>query len=394
MEYALKTGYKDAREALAVSNMKWEHRTDTREERLDSVQTALDYVYEILDAYDDAVLITERQFTLDTYVSDDVGGTNDVIVIVPSLDLLFVLDFKHGAGEVVEVYENEQLQIYGLGGLEYAVTINGQDGKPLLTDNPVVVLVIMQPRAFHPKGPVREWTIDGDKLRAFKEKMEDAVLATQAPDAPLVPGKAQCRWCDAAVTCPAVERQAMQAMQANFSSVRLAVDALDGAAHTILPDPKDLPLDRLADILRLEPVVTAFFKKAYDEADAYARQGHPVPGFKLVEAQARRKYVGAPAETAGELMKLTGAAIDDVYPRKLIGITDGEKLIKAAYKERYGKGNARKAAEDAVKDFALLTVKDTSGTLVLVPMSDSRQAVTLGNQFAGAVSLPPTVEHK
>lgn len=189
--------------------------------------------------------------------------------------------------------------------------------------------------------------------------------------------------------CPAVERQALEAAHVNFATVKLAAEAAqDGSAHLIVPDPKDFPVDKLAQLLTLAPIIEAFLSKAYDEAEAYMRQGIAVPGFKLVEAQARSKWYGADSEIASHLMALTGAGIDDVYPRKLITITDAKKLVTEVFKARAQKGKLKQAAEDANKAVAALTLRDTSGNLKLVPVSDSRQAVPIGNAFAGRIALP------
>jgi hypothetical protein len=50
----------------------------------------------------------------------------------------------------------------------------------------------------------------------------------------------------------------------------------------------------------------------------------------------------------------------------LVPLTTAEKLVVEAYKKRAGRGQKKKAAEDARQSFAFLTLKETSGTLTLV----------------------------
>jgi hypothetical protein len=95
----------------------------------------------------------------------------------------------------------------------------------------------------------------------------------------------------------------------------------------------------------------------------------------MVEAQARRKWYGKDEDVAAKLMELTGAQLDDVMPRKLIGITDADKLAKAAAQRQNPELSAKQASEQATKQLANLTDKSTSGKLVLVETTDKRPAV-------------------
>lgn len=380
LEFALRGRFRVALEAYAASDLKWEHRTDDESARLDSVQVALDYVYDLLDTYDDAEMFLERNVPFPTMITDDCGGTNDVIIAVPALMMMWVIDFKHGAGVAVEVDENKQLMMYGV------LAVTDPDTREIARDFEqwAVTLVIVQPRAFHALGPVREWPVPNGRLAEFVPEVEAAIIECEGDAPVLVPGDAQCRWCPVVTTCPAVERRAMQAVAVNFASVR-------EITRDILPKIADLPADRLSYILQAQDMLETWFKEAYMHALELAKAGYSIPGFKLVEADARRKFSGNEADVAVSLMKLTGAQLDEVYPRSLIGIGDAEKLIVASYKAALGtapsKAALTRAARDGKQAMALLTVKDTTGKLSLAPAGDRRQAVTVQSQF-GAVALP------
>lgn len=376
VEYTLRERYTNAKEALVMSGMVWTHRTDDEDNRLASVQTMLDYVYELLDTYEDAELILEHTFTFPTKTGADAGGTNDVIIIVPSLNLMYVVDFKNGAGHAVEVEDNPQLMFYGVG----ACT----DGGALQYDHYTVILTIVQPRAFHSQGPVREWLVPQGRLDTFVDEVDAAIEACEGESPALVPGPEQCRWCDASSVCPAIEKAALQAVSVNFASVQQITT-------TTLPTVRDVPADRLGEILAAKPILETWLKEAEEYAFELAMAGYTVPGRKLVEAQARRRYTKDDGATAEELMILAGADIDDVMPRTLIGITAGEKLVKDAYKAVAPRGKKKQAAEDAGKAFALLTTKDTSGTLTLVDAADRRQAVNRSAVNFATVALPPPI---
>src|SRR5262252_10309702 len=47
LEYALSNGYASASEAKVMSGIKWEHRHDREDERLEAVQLALNHIQEL-----------------------------------------------------------------------------------------------------------------------------------------------------------------------------------------------------------------------------------------------------------------------------------------------------------------------------------------------------------
>lgn len=390
VEYALAHKERSALNALLSSGMQWTHREDNEAERLEGVQAMLDYVYALLTNYDDAELIIERRFVFPSLVTDECGGTNDVIVFVPSLKLIYVVDYKHGAGVAVDVIENEQLMIYGVGALTIetgAITEDDMVGRLTLPedlDDWTIVLTIVQPRAFHPDGShPREWPVPAGRLIEFVAEVDDAITECEKPDAKLLPGTEQCRWCDAAPTCPALRDKALEQIPINFAGVSVE------APLPPLPPATDLPVNELAKLLTIAPLIETYLAAAYDHAYQLAREGNTVPGFKLVEAQSRRKWHGAEIAVAEQLMALTGNGVDDVFPRGLIGITEAEKMVVTAYKAAAPPGGARAAAKAAHDAMAVLTTKDTSGKLTLVPMTDRRQSVSLNSNFGGIAVLPP-----
>lgn len=369
LEFSLRGKYRDAWLANVEFDLVPTYRADDEMERLASVQTALDYVYGILDAYEDAELILEHQAVFPSHVTDECGGTNDIIIIVHSLGLMYVIDFKHGAGVAVEVQNNKQMLIYGV------MAFDGIDGEP------TVVLVIIQPRAMHRDGPIREWLVPAGHLEDFISEVDDAIISTMADDAPLVPGEAQCRWCDAATICPAIEAKALAAINVNFASVRQVT------AET-LPKAIEQPVDRLAYILQTRDIVEAWYVECYRHALELAKAGYTIPGHKLVTGDSKRQWHGDEAQIANDLMLLSGAELDDVYPRKLIGILAAEKIVADAFKAQAPEGGVRAAAKEAHQVFSEFTTKEPSETISLVPVGDRRQAVTIQSQF-GAVALPP-----
>lgn len=344
------------------------------------VQEALDYVYEILDTYPDAQLLTEQRLHFPSlHAPDDVWGTGDILIFVPSLAWLIVADYKNGVG-AVEVQGNRQLLRYGTS----AVLNNVQHGVLH------VRLVVIQPNAFHPHGNIRHWDLTFDEVLDWACALDAEIERSQAHDAPLVPGEKQCHYCNAATTCPALEARALSVVGSTFASVK----DIPGVQ---LPRPQDMPVDRLAYILDAKDMLEDWLGEVEKHAFELARQGYTVPGRKLVEAQAKRRWYGDTDIVAQQLVDLMGPykseedkakALDTVMPRKLIGITDADKLVARAFKARRKKSEAKQAAEEAAQALAFLTLKESSGNVSLVPVTDARPAVNLGATQFNTVALP------
>jgi hypothetical protein len=73
-------------------------------------------------------------------------------------------------------------------------------------------------------------------------------------------------------------------------------------------------------------------------------------------------------------------------------------MVKDAFKKRVGKSKKRLASEDAGKQFAYFTTKESSGKLTIAPEDDSRPAINKNQQtfggIANSISTPNTKEKK
>jgi hypothetical protein len=183
-----------------------------------------------------------------------------------------------------------------------------------------------------------------------------------------------CRWCAAAAAgvCPAKHAQAVAGL-----GLEGQVTTVDQVTVPMLPDPKTFDAEKLGRILAVKDAITSWLGQVEDYAFGLMQSGAAVPGFKLVEKLSRRKWTGAEADVAAYLTLVHGLDEDEVRPRKLVTITEAEKLLKAALPEPA----ALKAAKDELS--LLYTLKDTSG-LTIAPTSDKRDAVdAVANAIAG-----------
>ena len=276
------------------------------------------------------------------HVNESVYGTADAVVWQPEQQALHICDLKHGAGVPVEVHGNLQLKIYALATL---LTFK----YPART----VTATIVQPRCPHPDGPVRSVTYDVVDLLDFHADLLDGIKRVELAqlnvlneggdsfDATyLKPSEKGCRWCLAAPKCPALKSKAQTLAKQVF-------------APGLPYDPK-----ALAETLDFLPILEGWIKNTREFAYGEAEQGRDVPGWKLVEKRATRKWLEQ-EDIAGRL-ELAGIAMGDCYESKLISPAAAEKLLP---KDQRGLLDE-------------LTVKESSGH-TLVHESDKRPAVKL-----------------
>jgi hypothetical protein len=115
-----------------------------------------------------------------------------------------VTDLKYGAGVAVEVEENSQLLYYAVGLAEmYSWSFEK------------AILVIDQPRAYHSKGPYREWIVGKERVKKAHEELKHAVERCEKPNAPLYAGE-HCQWCRAISICPEFKNQKKRMAQEAF----------------------------------------------------------------------------------------------------------------------------------------------------------------------------------
>lgn len=225
------------------------------------VQTCLKYI-QVTQLNLGATYGVEYQFKL----SADIFGTIDFWAYWPWLQRLIVIDFKYGAGLYVPVQDNSQ-------GQYYATALRLALGLPVA----YVEIGIMQPRCMVGTEipPFRTIEYPVAHLVAFYERMQRGIEATKSPFAPLVTGPHCAKtFCPAAAICPQMQAEGKQALAVNTVPAK-------GQAY----DPREL-----AYWLTKRAALKRFVRSLDEFAYAELRAGRTIPGFKLVEKRAQRKY--------------------------------------------------------------------------------------------------------
>ncbi len=270
-------------------------------------------------------------------------GTADFIRFRPATGHLKVIDFKYGQGIAVEVDDNAQLRYYAAGACARL-----ECEEHIVHD---IEISIVQPRAFHPDGPIRSELISVFGLSDWLDKLFSAMRSSQETDAPLQPGR-HCKFCRAASICPGIQSKALAVAGADFA----------GTSITVPPDPASFSPERLSWVLSSADVLRNWLAAVETRAFAEISQGRDIPGWKLVPRRPTRKW--GDDDVAGDALLAAGLSSDEIYIKKIITPPAAEKLL----------GKEKKAA------VSHLIMAESSG-LALVPTSDKRQAV-LGNAAA------------
>lgn len=147
-------------------------------------------------------LLCETEVRLD-FVEKGMFGTDDA-AIIELFGTLWVIDYKYGAGRLVDPEENTQMIYYGLG-LAHKFDFNFEK----------VRLAIAQPRIVHRDGFFRTWDISIKELKSWTGKFKEGVAACKDPFAPLNPGR-WCYFCPAQDICPAIQDKKFAKAQSVF----------------------------------------------------------------------------------------------------------------------------------------------------------------------------------
>lgn len=324
------------------------------DEMLDNVRVYVDYVYGLLGSK--CKLFVEHGFDLSD-VYPGAYGTNDAAVYDGVNKILHVIDLKYGAGIYVSAKNNPQLRYYALG----ALLELQKEGHEVET----VVMTIVQPRCTTIEGPARSETIDAVDLMEFAADLVMYAKRTAEPNAPLKAGD-HCRFCPAINICPEVQNVKQMVAKSEFAAADEKHPVMEGT----------IPPHKLAEYIKAVPLLKAMIERIDAYAYAEARAGRPVPGYKLVEKRANRKWIN---ETEVSLfLGSLKVSDDDIFePRKIRTPAQMEKKLPSHYQM-----------------LTKFVTKESSG-LVLVPEEDKRPAFKpdAKKEFAAApVALPAPVD--
>lgn len=298
------------------------------EEMAGHMQPGLDRIRELADG----PMFVEQTVKLDPWLPGQFGTLDCGIV---GHKEIIIFDWKYGAGVPVSPVENPQLMLYALG---FHETI----AYPYVTSNPVR-LVIEQPRA--PGGG--EWVVSGLDLGAFGEKVREVGKIIDSPDAPLVPGEKQCRFCPARSICPAFAKF-------NLDLFSMKFEDLDAETP---PDLPEITPERRSYVVRHADMFRKWLDDLHAETLADALAGRPTPGLKVVHGRKPNREWADEEQATSFLTRYLG---DSAFIKKLRSPAQAEKVLD----------------KDVWRTPVLsMLISQGDPKPVLVPETDSRQAI-------------------
>jgi hypothetical protein len=347
-------------------------------DRAARVQTALDYIDERAAEYNGLCeVITETRVDPAHLLGrDDLSGTVDVQII--GGDTLELIDYKDGMG-VVTAKGNLQLEQYAYGVLAgYKLPINGN--YPFKT----IRMTIIQPKlAMKGMKPITSHDVSVRELLDNMGTIITQAAATDAPDAPLVPGESQCKFCRAKGSCNALASNVMKEIGVMFQPPQITVLGPDVSVQAAEKDPSTMDDAQIAQIMEAAPLMRQLLEGVEKEAQRRLEMGQTIPGLKLVNGRGSRAWALPETEMAEKLIKM-GIPKSAVYETKLVTPAKAEKLT-------WEKKDGTKVAltDRQLKRMEQEYVVKMAGKLTVAPESDSRPAViTNAAPLFSAVEAP------
>jgi hypothetical protein len=248
-------------------------------------------------------------------------------------DRAVVLDWKFGDGVIVTAEENEQLMFYA------AAAMRTDALKWAFEGATEIECVIVQPPM------IRRWVTTPERVAQFEHQLVKAVKAAEQPDAGLKAGD-HCRWCAAKPVCPKMTGAVDRALQVQL---------------------KEIDVDTLGRYLKNADLLEDWIKDLRGLALQLLEKDMPVPGYKLVQKQARRKWTDE--SKAKEALLDMGLKESVVVETSVMSPAQAEKALKKRWAD---------LPEGLVKS-------ESSGT-TLASEDDPRPAVLqIGSQLSAAL---------
>lgn len=281
-----------------------------------------DYIQELITD-PDAVVLLEQRLDFSPWVPGGFGTGDGIILQRTRLD---VVDYKYGAGVAVSAEGNSQMRFYGLGALNDFGDIYGIEE---------IAMHIYQPRM----NNVSVEVLRADDLRAWGEEIKPTAALAAEGKGEFCSGE-HCRFCPHAGGCP-----------------KLASDCLKVVnAHGGRAEVPTLAPWMVADVLRQEPMVSAWLKAVKERALADLLKGEEIPGYKVVAGRGSREW----KEVSEVVSVLSGAGLpEEDY------LTQPELLSPAKLEKSIGK---KKVSELVGK-----LVVSVPGSPTIAPESDKRK---------------------
>ena len=327
-------------------------------ERAERVRIAIDYVKQRVVEQPGCKVIAEQRVNPNRLIArDDMSGTVDIQI--HGTDVLEIVDYKDGMG-AVQAEGNAQLELYAVGAL-------ADVGEPYPWKR--VRMTIIQPKmALRGQPAITSHEVDISEILAIVDRLVIEGAAVDAPDAPLVPGESQCKFCKAKGSCAALASNVMKEIGIMFQPTVMSLDVAQQSADK---DPSTMDDAQILQIMEAAPLMRQLLEGVEKEALRRLQSGQAITGLKLVNGRGSRAWALQDDEIAEKLVKM-GIPKGSVYETKLVSPAKAEKLT---WEKR--DGTKVQLTDRQLKRMEQEYVVKMAGKLAVATESDSRPAVVM-----------------
>lgn len=328
------------------------------DDRAERVRIAVDYVKQRVAEQPGCKVIAEQRVNPNRLIArDDMSGTVDIQI--HGTDVLEIVDYKDGMG-AVQAEGNAQLELYAVGAL-------ADVGEPYPWKR--VRMTIIQPKmALRGLPAITSHEVDISEILAIVDRLVIEGAAVDAPDAPLVPGESQCKFCKAKGSCAALASNVMKEIGIMFQPTVMSLDVAQQSADK---DPSTMDDAQILQIMEAAPLMRQLLEGVEKEALRRLQSGQAITGLKLVNGRGSRVWAFEDDEIAEKLIKM-GIPKGSVYETKLVSPAKAEKLT---WEKR--DGTKVQLTERQLKRMEQEYVVKMAGKLAVASESDSRPAVVM-----------------
>ena len=376
LEHCIKTSLRDPHECVGMKMTDHDGEFTVEADRAVRVKMAVDYIRgRVAELGGLCEVLSEERVDPEWLLGrTDLSGTVDCQII--GGDVLEIIDYKDGMG-IVEAKGNLQLEQYAYGALaRYKIPIN--QAFPFSR----IRMTIIQPKlSVKGMNPITSHEVNVMDLINNSGNIIVQAAATDKPDAPLVPGESQCKFCKAKGSCAALAGNVMKEVGIMFQPV--VTQTLDVSQQSADKDPSTMSDDQIRQIMEAAPLMRQLLEGVEKEALRRLEAGQAVPGLKLVHGRGSRVWSLPEEEIADKLVKM-GIPKTAIYETKLVSPAKAEKLT---WEKR--DGTKAQLTDRQLKRMEQEYVTKLAGKLTVVPESDERKAViTNAAPMFSAVAAP------
>lgn len=324
-------------------------------ERCNRVKVATDYIARRHAEIGGFVKSEMKLRSADAFDRDDMGGSCDIVIVGESV--LEVIDYKDGMGEVL--LPCDQIDLYSIMALFLYFNVETMSRIKIIRQT------IIQPKlAYRGSNGIISLDMPLQAVLDLMPRYKDAAALADTPDAPLIPGESQCKYCKHKGACSALAGDMMEKSGVVFDNLDVAKQAAD-------KDPATLSNEKIRELLEAAPLLRQLLDAVEAEALRRMESGITIEGVKVVNGRGSRSWT-YPEDQMVEKLKKFGIPKDALWKTKLISPAQAEKVV---WTKR--DGSAKQLTDRQLKLMDDEYVSKSSGALTVALASDPRPAVVV-----------------